>query len=87
MVTEQLHRIDSAGAYFVVREKHKMRYEVIVDKNYNNPETGIMADQVILFTGNKTQDKYPEDMLSYFTILTATEHSSFIATTLSCSQK
>lgn len=41
MVTEQLHRIDSAGAYFVVREKHKMRYEVIVDKNYNNPETGI----------------------------------------------
>lgn len=59
MATNHLFSIEKAHAYFVVREKHKMVYEVVENRNYNNPETGIMADQTILFRGHKTQKQYP----------------------------
>ena len=58
MSTKELYAIDKSKAYFIVREKHKMAYEVVEDRNYNNPETGIMADQIIGFTGNKTKKQY-----------------------------
>ena len=60
MVTKMLFLIETKKAYFVVREKHKMVFEVVRDKDYNNPETGVMADQNIIFTGSKTKKKYPE---------------------------
>ena len=44
MATKKLYIIEEAEAYFVVREKHKMSFEVIEDKEYNNPSSGIMAD-------------------------------------------
>lgn len=59
MDTEQLNKIESIDAYFIVREKRKMAYEVVEDKGYNNVETGVMADQRIKFTGCQTQKKYP----------------------------
>jgi hypothetical protein len=37
-----------------------MVYEVIEDKHCNNPETGVMADQKIKFTGKKTKKNYPD---------------------------
>jgi hypothetical protein len=37
-----------------------MVFKVVEDKSYNNPETGVMADQNIIFTGSKTKKKYPE---------------------------
>ena len=46
--------------FFVVREKHKMKFDVIEDKHNNNPATGIMADQIVRFSGSKTKNKYPE---------------------------
>ena len=60
MVTEMLYHIHKTKAFFVVREKHKMVFKVVEDKSYNNPETGVMADQIIMFTGNKTKKNYPE---------------------------
>ena len=60
MVTEMLYHIHKTEAFFVVREKHKMVFKVVEDKSYNNPETGVMADQIIRFTGNKTRKNYPE---------------------------
>lgn len=39
-----------------------MVYEVIEDKRYNNPETGVMADRKIKFTGQKTKTNYPESI-------------------------
>ena len=33
----------------MVREKHKMVFKVVSDKSYNNPATGVMADQMIMF--------------------------------------
>ena len=60
MDTGQLYAIALLKAFFVVREKHKMKFDVIEDKRYNNPATGIMADQIVRFSGSKTKNKYPE---------------------------
>ena len=60
MDTAQLYAIALLKAFFVVREKHRMKFEITEDKQYNNPATGIMADQIVRFTGAKTKKKYPE---------------------------
>ena len=62
MVTKMLYLIDTKKAFFVVREKHKMLYEVVQDRNYNNPSTGVMADQIIRFKGHKTKRQYPRQL-------------------------
>lgn len=62
MDTKQLHVILLAKAFFVVREKHRMVYNVVEDKHYNNPMTGVMADQIIIFKGQKTKKQYPETL-------------------------
>ena len=62
MVTKMLYLIESKEAFFVVREKHKMVYEVVQDKDYNNAQTGVMADQIIRFKGNKTKSYYPKEL-------------------------
>ena len=60
MDTTQLFSIHKKDSFFVVREKRKMKYVVETDCEYNNPETGIMADQYILFKGKDTKKQYPE---------------------------
>ena len=62
MVTRMLFLIETREAYFVVREKHEMVFEVVRDKDYNNPETGVMADQIIRFKGHKTKKQYPKEL-------------------------
>lgn len=62
MATKQLFAISVAKAFFVVREKHRMAYEVMEDSGYDNLLTGIMADQMIRFTGYKTRKQYPENL-------------------------
>lgn len=62
MATQHLFSIEMASAYFVVREKHKMVYEVVENKGYNNPQTGIMADMTISFKGHKTKKQYPNNL-------------------------
>lgn len=62
MVTKMLYLIETKEAFFVVREKHKMLFEVIQDKDYNNPKTGVMADQIIKFNGHKTKKQYPRQL-------------------------
>lgn len=59
MDTTQLNLINDINAFFIVREKRRMAYEVVEDKKYNNPKTGVMADQRIKFTGYKTKKQYP----------------------------
>ena len=62
MDTRQLSVINTIKAFFVVREKRRMVYKVIVDKRYINPKTGVIADQMVQFEGNKTRKQYPEAM-------------------------
>ena len=58
MDTKQLYAIDKVRAFFVVREKQRMVYEVVEDKRYNNPKTGVMSDTMIKLTGQKTKKQY-----------------------------
>lgn len=62
MVTRMLYLIESMEAFFVVREKHRMVYEVVQDKDCNNVQTGVMADQTIRFKGNRTKSHYPKEL-------------------------
>lgn len=62
MDTEQLAIINTIKVFFVVREKRRMSYTVIEDKQYNNPITGVMADQTIQFSGYKTRKQYSSPM-------------------------
>lgn len=59
MDTEQLYSIHQKESFFVVREKRKMKFTVDHDRNYNKPETGVMADQIILFEGVNPKKQYP----------------------------
>ena len=57
MVTDMLYLIHKKEAFFVVREKHKMVFKIVNDKSYNNPDTGVMADQIIMlivFSGDSS---------------------------------
>jgi IS4 transposase len=62
MDTKQLNFINQEKAFFVVREKRKMKYTVVKDRNYDNPETGILADQIIMFDSPRTSKQYKESM-------------------------
>ncbi|MBF0647358.1 IS4 family transposase [Dysgonomonas sp. GY75] len=62
--TPQLYAINLIDAFFVVRKKQNMKYKVLTDKNYNNPQTGIMADQIIIFTSRIAQKGYPDKLRS-----------------------
>lgn len=57
--TPDLYRIHLTDSFFVVRRKAKMQYEVVEDKDYNNPQTGVMADQIIRFTSRVAKKGYP----------------------------
>lgn len=62
MATEHLFHIEMSEAYFIVREKSKILYKVLEDKHCSNPDTGVMADQIIVFTGSKTKKQYPREL-------------------------
>lgn len=62
--TPQLYAINLIDAFFVVRKKQNMKYKVVTDKNYNNLQTGIMADQIIEFTSRIAQKGYPDKLRS-----------------------
>lgn len=59
MDTERLYSIHQKESFFVVREKRKMKFTVEHDRNYNKPETGVMADQIICFEGADPKKQYP----------------------------
>lgn len=62
MNTTELYSIHLKKAFFVVREKTNMLYDVVEDKLYCNQATGILHDQIIRLTGSKTQEQYPENL-------------------------
>lgn len=62
MVTSELFKIDQTGAYFVVREKRHMQYSVVKDWEYSNPDTGVLADLAVSFTGAKPKKQYPKPL-------------------------
>ena len=57
-----LARFDAEEAYFVLRAKTNMKYE-IVSSNFNfDPNTGVHGDHIIRLTGYKSRKDYPKDL-------------------------
>jgi hypothetical protein len=62
MVTPILYSIHNTyHAYFVVREKSHMRFNVIGDRAVDS-DSGVMTDQIIRLDGLKTKYQYPENL-------------------------
>lgn len=75
--TPQLHNIHIIQAHFVVRRKQNMKYSVVEDKNYNNPQTGIMADQLIGFTSRIAKKGYPS-LIRQVTYYSSEQKTTFV---------
>lgn len=59
---KSLARFDAEGAYFVLRAKTNMKYE-IVSSNFNfDTKTGVHGDHIIRLTGYKSRKDYPKDL-------------------------
>jgi len=56
---KRLYHITQIASYFVIREKGRLLYEVVKEQNTNYNADGILADQVIKFTGRASSMKYP----------------------------
>lgn len=75
--TPQLHNIQIIHAHFVVRRKQNMKYRIVEDKNYNNAQTGIMADQLIEFTSRIAKKGYPA-IIRQVTYYSSEQKSTFV---------
>lgn len=58
----QMYRIHLAGAFFVMRPKDNMRFEVIRELNDDRLTSTIRADFVIRLTGIKSKTLYPDEL-------------------------
>lgn len=56
---KRLYNINEISAYFVIRQRGNLQYEVINDKETNHNENGVLSDQIIKLTGYQTSKKYP----------------------------
>lgn len=59
---EQMWRINLAGAYFVMRPKDNMRFEVTREADNPCNAASIRADYYIRLVGNKSKKAYPDEM-------------------------
>ena len=59
---KRLYHINQIDAYFVIREKSRLNYEVIKDNDTNHNFNGILSDQLIKLTGYASIKKYPEEL-------------------------
>jgi hypothetical protein len=59
---KRLYHINKIDAYFVIREKSRLNYEVIKDNDTNHNFNGILSDQLIKLTGYASIKKYPEEL-------------------------
>ena len=55
------NHIHKNGAFFVTRAKDNMLYEVVESRG-NDPEAGIISDEIIKLTGVKPSKCYPENL-------------------------
>lgn len=59
---EQMWRINIAGAYFVMRPKDNMRFEVARETDDPCDAPSIRADYYIRLTGHKSKKAYPDEL-------------------------
>lgn len=73
-----LNQMNSIGAYFVTRAKAKMQYRII--ESTESADDGVLADQIVLLTGPKSSQLYPQPLrlVQYYDVET-NEELTFIS--------
>lgn len=74
---KRLYNINEISAYFVIRQRGNLQYEVIKDKETNHNENGVLSDQIIKLTGYQTSKKYP-DALRRITYYATDKNKTFV---------
>ncbi|MFA6703144.1 MAG: IS4 family transposase, partial [Dysgonamonadaceae bacterium] len=59
---KRLYHIDQINAYFVIREKSRLNYEVVKDIDTKHNQGGKLCDQLIRLTGYASIKKYPDEL-------------------------
>ena len=58
----RLFRIHLCGAFFVIREKGRPKFEIIDGEDTLDGEDGVILDQTIRFTGKRNAANYPAEL-------------------------
>ena len=74
---KRLYHINEIEAYFVIRQRGNLQYEVASESNTMHNADGVLSDQVIKLTGYHTSKKYPA-VLRRVTYYAADKNKTFV---------
>ena len=74
---KRLYHINEIEAYFVIRQRGNLQYEVVSESDTMHNADGILSDQVIRLTNYSTKQKYPA-VLRRITHYAADKNKTFV---------
>ena len=74
---KRLYHINEIEAYFVIRQRGNLQYEVVSESDTMHNADGILSDQVIRLTNYSTKQKYPA-ALRRITYYAADKNKTFV---------
>jgi hypothetical protein len=74
---KRLYHIDEIEAYFVIRQRGNLQYEVVSESDTMHNADGVLSDQVIRLTNYFTKQKYPA-ALRRVTYYAADKNKTFV---------
>lgn len=55
----RLFSIEQSGAFFIIREKFRPRYDIIDGEDFLEGDDNVLRDQTVRFSGKRNKDNYP----------------------------
>ena len=74
---KRLHHINEIEAYFVIRQRGNLQYEVVSESDTMHNADGVLSDQIIRLTNYSTKQKYPA-VLRRVTDYAADKNKTFV---------
>ena len=74
---KRLYHINEIEAYFVIRQRGNLQYEVISESDTMHNADGVLSDQIIRLTGYQTNKKFPA-VLRRVTYYAADKNKTFV---------
>ena len=74
---KRLYHINEIEAYFVIRQRGNLQYEVVSESDTMHNADGVLSDQVVKLTGYHTSKKYPA-VLRHVTYYAADKNKTFV---------
>jgi hypothetical protein len=59
---KRLYHINAIDAYFIIRQRGHLKYDIMEELDTNHNQNGILSDRLIRLTGYYTATKYPETL-------------------------